>query len=187
MTRIGPTPRSGGANRDSIPWIQRARLVKADIDAGMSVDEVAAKYFVSRGHVQKFGRILNHTRRDLQDEIGDLTMNDAEVFATLPHDQQAVVIQVANEEGLKGEIRSIIGKAREVTEAGGELSKVALKESLKRVDADLQKALTELKPKRLHHSLSVQNLATLLQDPKFRKALDAAKINYSRFEALTNQ
>jgi ParB/RepB/Spo0J family partition protein len=177
---------SENLNRDSIPWAQRARLVKRDVDAGMSLEEVAKKYFISQGHVRKFVRILNHVAHDIEEEIANLSMNDAEVLAALPKEHQSVVIAVANEEGLKGELKRIISKAREVVSENGDLSKTALKASLTRVDDELRRVNQSLKVTRLHHSLGPGNLASLLRDAKFRKALDAAGVNYARFEQLTN-
>lgn len=178
---------SENLNRDAIPWAQRAKLVKSDVDDGMSIEDVAKRYFISPGHVRKFHRILSHTRHDLQEVVQSLPMNDAEVFAALPPDHQSLVIQVADEEGLRGELRTIIDKAREATDEAGQLSYTALKSSVTRVDGEIRRITQELKVKRLHHSIGPANLVTLIADTKFRKALTAAGVNIAKFEALVSK
>ena len=169
--------------RDDLPWYEKARLVTAEIDRGMSVEQ-AAKYFkVKPKHIQRFQRVVSKTAIAAE-ELAGLTLGEAESLATIPAKHQGIVMEAMHETGAK-DIRALVKKARESTSPDGELSKTALKASLTRVDEDLKRTRERLKLARLHHALGPQNLSLLLADKKFRAALVAAGANVATFEKLT--
>lgn len=178
---------SENLNRDALPWHDKARLVVEELKRGTSVKQAAKKFHVTTGHVYKFQRIIRHTPKDMEKEMAAVPMNVAETLASQPEHVQRIVLQVADEEGLKKQLKTVLAKARAITESGEDLSPAALKASLTRVDEELKRTRETLKLKRLHHSLGPQNLLELLQDPKFKKALDSAGVNYTKFEKLTNR
>lgn len=168
--------------RKPLPWAEKARLVKADLDAGMSTDKVAKKFFISQKHALKYERILSKTAPELEGDITSLPIAEAEKLVTLPAGDQSIVMEVMRETGER-QVRALVNKALEIKdESGGKLSKSALKASLSRVDEDLKRLRDRLKLMRLHDSLGSQNLETLLSQPKFRKAMLAEGVNIKRFE-----
>lgn len=170
--------------RKPLPWAEKARLVKGEIDAGSTVEEVARKFVITTGHVYKFLRILSKTAKGLEEDVAALPMLEAEQMTTLPPDEQAIVVEVLRESSER-QVRDVLRKAKELTETEGTLTKPALEAALRKVDDDLKALRQSLKLARLHHALGVQNLQTLLQDAKFKKALTAAGVNLKRFEEVT--
>ncbi len=172
--------------RRPLPWAEKAKLVKAELDAGLSVEEVASRFFITPRHVEKMQRILSKSAPDLGDEIASMPMNEAEVLTTLPAEDQSIVVEVLREEGaLEGNVQAAVAKAKAVRAETGTLSPTALRQSLKRVDSELARVREALKVKRLHASLGPANLKALLDDPAFRKALKAEGVSTAKFEAVT--
>lgn len=170
--------------REPLPWAEKAKLVKLDLDAGLSHEQVAKQYCLTTKHVAKLERILGKTARGLEEEVSRMSMNDAEVFSTLPEGEQAIVIETMRETGER-EIQSIVRKAREVTAGGEQLSKTALKKSIESVEKQLAKQRGKMKVLRLHWGLGPQNLALLLKDPKIRKAAESEGVPFKKFEKIT--
>lgn len=171
--------------RKPLPWAEKARLVKADLDAGMTVEQVAARYHISQGHARKFAQVLGRTAAGLESEVAAMPLNDAEVLTTLPAEHQTIVVEMARETG-EPQIRDLVRKAREVVEQEGALSLPALKQSLQRLDEDLKATRQRLKLLRLHRSLGPQNIESLLQRKDIRTALQKAGVNVAKFEALSH-
>lgn len=171
--------------RRNLSWQEQAKLIKRDVDAGLSPEQVALGYFITAAHLEKLLRILQKLSPALERELKDMTIREAELLTSLPSAGQEIVFETLQEEGLEksaSNIASVVRRAREQHQETGEWSKSALKASLKRVNEDLERVRKSLKPIRLHHSLGPANLESLLQDKKFRRALDKHKINYSKFE-----
>ena len=40
--------------RKKLSWVEKAQLIKFDVDSGMSPEEIAKRYFVTRNHVLKY-------------------------------------------------------------------------------------------------------------------------------------
>jgi ParB-like chromosome segregation protein Spo0J len=178
---------SENLNRVALPWAQKARLVQPLLQSGIEAQEIASRHSLTVGHVLKFKRILDKTATGLEREIDAMPMNEAEEFTSLPPEHQVIVMQ-AFRETKAGTIRELTKKAKAVAEEqGGELSSVALRKSLERVDEDLKRMRERLKLTRLHWSLAVPNLSMLLDDKKFRKALDAEGVNVAKFEQITSE
>lgn len=172
--------------RKPLPWAEKARLIKADLDSGRTVEDVAKAFFITPAHVEKCRRILSKSAPELDDEIAAMPMNDAEVLTTLPKDEQAIVVGVLRESGaVDGNVQAVVAKAKAVKAETGTLSPLALKKSLQRVDEELKSVQDRLKPVRLHHALAVGNLHTLLANLKFKSALKKAGVSTARFEELT--
>ncbi len=167
--------------REPLPWYEKARLVKLDLDAGMSLEDVAGKYFVTEGHAAKFRRILDRTPKGAEKLVGSLAMNEAEVLATLPTDQQAIVLEVFAESDAQ-DIRAVTRRAQRIVEEKGELSKTDLKTSLRRVETDLRDVRESMKVTRLHHAIGPMNLAALLREKGIRDGLRSMKVNLDRWE-----
>jgi ParB/RepB/Spo0J family partition protein len=173
--------------RKKLPWQDKARLIQHEV-AGRKITkavvrEIAERYFITTGHVAKLLRILQRAAPMLTKEFDKLTVEEAETLTTLPATGQQIVIETMREEGLSPhDVGAVVARARRLTQSGGELSKTALKASLKRVGEDLDRQRQRLKLLRLHCALGPENLRMVLGDRKFRKALDKAGVNVSKFE-----
>lgn len=170
--------------RKKLSWYEKAQLVKRDVDAGMDIENIKEKYFVTTGQVYKYLRILSKASGKLlsASEIEKLSMNQAEELISVDAKAQEIIVDVLKEEQLeRSQIRSLVRRARELHQSG-KLSKAALRASLR----DLQKALKEvynkLKSKRLHWTLGPYNLKRLLEEgPELRTALQKEDIDYGEF------
>lgn len=176
--------------RKKLPWQEKARLIKADFDkvgrdlTKGEIEEIAKRYFITAAHVVKLLKILQQASPKVADTLDDLTIAEAETLTSLPGRGQDIVIQTIEEEGLgSAQMAAVVRKAKELGESG-ELSKSALKASLKRVNEDLERQRKQLKLYRLHASLGPSNLEMLLTDPEFRRAIQREKVNVSKFEAI---
>lgn len=167
--------------RDDLPWYEKAKLVKAELDRGKSVEQAAKHFKITPGHVRRFQRVVSKTATGLEEGIAELSLDEASELTRLPAKDQTIVWEVMHETGDR-DIKALLKKAKTVAAEDGTLSKTALKQSLSRVREDLQRKREALKPKRLHHALGPQNLVTLLKDKKVRAALAAAGANVDRFE-----
>jgi ParB family transcriptional regulator, chromosome partitioning protein len=175
--------------RRQLSWYDKAQLVKRDVDAGMDIDTIREKYFVTTGQVYKYLRILRQASGKLlsESEIEKLSMNQAEELTSVDAETQEIVVEVLKEEQLNtSQIKSLVKKAKRLGQEGT-LSKISLKQSLR----DLQKALKEihnrLKTKRLHWTLGPYNLKQVLQDiPELKKALEDEGIDYLEFLKATS-
>lgn len=175
--------------RKKLSWYEKAQLVKSDVDAGLDIDAIKEKYFVTTGQVYKYLRVLRHASGKLlsRSEIEKLSMNQAEELTSVDAETQEIVVDVLKEEDLgAGQIKSLVKKAKELRGAG-KLSKATLKASLR----DLHKALTEirnrLKSKRLHWTLGPYNLKRVIEESAgLRKALREEGVDYSEFMQATS-
>lgn len=170
--------------RKPLPWAEKARMVKAEVDAGSTVEQVAARFFITPGHAYKLLRIISKVAHGAEDDFAALPMLEAEALTTLPAEAQAIVVETLRENPER-QARDVLKKARQLTESGESLSKTALLKSLDRIQDDLTRVRQSLKLVRLHHSLGPQNILTLLENKRFRKELESAGVNLTRFESLT--
>lgn len=170
--------------RKALPWAEKARLLRAEVDAGATVKDVARRFVISEGHAAKLLRVLSKTAQGIEDDVSAMGMNDAEVLTALPAKHQSIVVEVLRGDPQR-QVRDIIRKAEQIAAEGQELSPTAVRQSLKRVDSELKAVRDSLKPVRLHHSLGPQNVQTLLRDRKFRTALEVAGVNIRRFQEIS--
>lgn len=171
-------------NRDSIPWAQKAKLMKSALDSGESAEEIAKQFFVSTRHVLKCAMILGKTAPGLEKEVENLPIDTAEALTSLKPEEQNIVIQVAHEIKAEGQVAELIKEAKIAAQEQEDksLSAHALKQSLQRLDTDLKRIRQELKLKRLHYAIGPANLRHLCKDAAFRKALEKEGVNYSHFK-----
>jgi ParB/RepB/Spo0J family partition protein len=170
-------------------WQQKAKLIASEVSDQKSavskqeLNRIAKKYFITPAHVAKLLRILQQASPKSRETLDKLTVEEAETLTSLPATGQEIVIEtIAEVGGQMSDVGVLVKKARELKRGGIELSKSALKQSLRRVDEDLARLRQSLKLKRLHFSLGPENVRLLLSDPVFRKALDRRGINYKKFE-----
>lgn len=165
-------------NRVSYTAEQLGRLLKAEVDAGMSVQDAAKLLNISLPYAQRLLFAVNHIAADV--DTAGMSLRDLEKLGKLPKDHQKVVLETLSEVGIK-DISIGVRKAKEVTDLTG-LSKTALKKSLQRVDEDLERIRKRLKIVRRDHEFGPGNLRVLLAEKKFRSALEKAGVNVRRFE-----
>lgn len=169
--------------RKRLSWCEKAQLVKQDIERGLDVEQIKAKYFVTTGHVYKYLRILRQASPKLLSnaQLEKLSMNDAEDLITLGPKEQEIVVEVLKEENLgTDQIKSLVRKAKELRRKG-EVSKGGLKASLRDLDDALKEVHNILKSKRLHWSLGPFHLRNLLQVPEFKNAMEREGVDYLEF------
>jgi ParB-like chromosome segregation protein Spo0J len=164
-------------------WHDQAKLIRADVNSGLSVKAIAQGYFITEKHAQKLIHVLDVASGRIKKQLKEMTLKEATLITSLPAKGQEIVLDTLTENKLdKRQLEHVVKKARKLEESG-ELSKTALKASLKRVDEDLARLRPKLKLMRLHAALGPQNLELLLEDELFRAELDRHGINYARFAA----
>ena len=99
-------------------------------------------------------------------------MNDAEELTSLEAKEQEIVIELLKEDQLgTHQLRSLVRKTKELRQSG-QVSKAALRSSLRDLDKSLKDMRIRVKLKRLHWSLGPHNLKKLLDVPELKVALD---------------
>src|SRR6266496_1863027 len=170
--------------RKKLSWYEKAHLVKRDVDAGLTIDDIREKYFITTGQVYKYLRILRQASGKLmsESEIEKLSMNQAEELTSVDAKTQEIVVDVMKEEDLdKSQIRPLINKAKQLSKTGN-LSKAELKASLRDLQSALRETHNTLKLKRLHWTLGPYKLRRLLEEsPELRTKLDSEGVDYSDF------
>lgn len=162
-------------------WLDQAKLIRADANRGLSVKEIAARFFIDERHAKKLIHILDGASHRLKKQLPEMTLKEATVITVLPAKAQEIVLDAMTEEAVpKANLEHVVAKAKAL-EDRGELSKSALKASLKRVGEDLARMRERLKLYRLHASLGPENLKLLLSDKRFCAELDRCGIKYQTF------
>lgn len=168
-------------------WLDQAKLIQADVKNGASLKDITKAYFITEPHATKLLRILTQMSPMLRDRFGNMPLKTAVRAITLPKKSQNIILETMTEEGLdESQLPAVLDKAKEITD-DGKLSKTALKQSVRRVQEDLDAIRPQLKLLRLHHSLCVPNIELLLEEKPFRKELDRLGINYARALAVVKQ
>jgi ParB-like chromosome segregation protein Spo0J len=168
-------------------WHDQAKLIRADVNSGLSVKAIAQRYFITEKHAKKLIHVLDVASGRIKKQLKEMTLKEATLITSLPAKGQEIVLDTLTENKLDNrQLEHVVKKARKLEESG-ELSKTALKGSLKRVDEDLARLRPKLKLLRLHHALGPQNMELLLEDKLFRAELDRHGINYARFAAETTR
>jgi ParB family chromosome partitioning protein len=170
--------------RKPLPWAQKGRLIREEMDRGATLEEVAKRFHVTVPHASKYMRVLRKAAQEIEDEVAAMPMNDAEVFTTLPSRGQRIVLEVAKDSGVP--IREVIRKARELNAKLGEgWTKAALEKNLRGLDEQLNKVRTRVKLLRLHHALGPGNLRVLLRRKDLRSALADARVSTIQFDEIS--
>lgn len=169
-------------------WLDQAKLIKTEVDDAIrggrvpNVKTISKAYFISEPHAAKLLRVLQTASPRIASHLQGMSLKQAETITSLPAKGQEIVLDTLTETGRdSSQLETVVRHARRVAEETGDLSKSALKASLKRLNEDIDRIRERLKLYRLHHALGPQNLALLLSDKRFRAELDNAGINYARF------
>jgi ParB family chromosome partitioning protein len=175
--------------RKKLSWYEKAQLVKRDVDAGMRIEAIKEKYFVTTGQVYKYLRILRQASGKLlsQSDIEKLSMNQAEELTSVDAETQEIVVDVLKEEQLDAsQIKPLVRKAKQLRQSGN-LSKSALKASLRHLQKSLLEIHNRLKLKRLHWTLGPYKLRRLLeQSPELKNVLEEEGVDFSDFLRATS-
>lgn len=172
--------------RKPLPWIEKARLVKAEHDAGKSNVEIAKMLFISQPYVSRLLQVASKTAIGLERDVAAMPFEDARELTELPAPEQQIVVEAWRENPGR-QVREIVRKAVQARETDGELTATGLRASMKRVEDELKNIRESMKVTRLHHALGVSNIAVLLKGKKFRAALTAAGVNIARFEEVSSE
>lgn len=164
--------------RKNIPWQEKGRMIRDEINRGRTLDEIAAAYHIDPRHAAKLVRVVNKIGDGVESD--SLTMNEAEVLTTLPSAGQKIVMEVARE--TQQPVQAVVKKARTLQQKGEGWTKSALQKAIRAVDEGLAKMRNTLKRLRLHRALGPINIETLLKARPFRKLAETAKLNLNTFE-----
>lgn len=166
-------------------WHDQAKMIRPYVNRGLSAKEIGKLHFMTERHTKKLIHIVDVASHRLKKQLKEMTLKEATVITSIPAKAQDIVLETLTENKIdKGQLAHVVKQAKRLN-ATGELSKLALKASLKRVGEDLSRIQERLKLCRLHHSLGVENLKILLQDKQFRGELDRHGINYHKFMEAT--
>lgn len=167
-------------------WFDQAKLIRADVNRGFSEKDIAKRYFISERHAKKLIHIIDVSSSRLKKQLKEMTLKDAMVITSIPAKAQDIVLDTLTENKLDNtQIAHVVKQAKKLDDRG-ELSKTALKASLKRVGEDLSRTRDRLKLYRLHASIGPDNLKILLSGKAFRGELDRHGINYQKFMEATS-
>jgi ParB family chromosome partitioning protein len=170
--------------RKKLSWVEKAQLIKFEFDSGVSAEEIAKRYFITRNHVLKYLRILKGASQEVieQAKNNDLSINDAEVLTALPPEEQNIVVEVLRDEGLSlDSLQPLVKMAKAKT---GRLNKTDLKEEIAGLKRRRRETRDQLKLYRQLHSIGPANLRHLLAVPDVRARLDELKVDYGAFLAF---
>lgn len=169
--------------REDIPWVDRAELLRSDINAGMTPEELAKVHDLSANHIAKLLRVLKQTSPKVMEAVRQLTVNEAETLTRLPHAAQEIVVDSLRETGLhSSQTPAAVRMAQEEVAQGVTLSKAVLVGRIQRLRQVVKDQRALVKLKRLHASLGPQIYGEeILQDKKFLKMLEERKINWRPF------
>lgn len=165
-------------------WLSQAKLIETDVRNGAGIKEISAAYHITEAHAAKLLRVLATVSPKWKERLQDVPLNTVEKLIQLPRGSQDIILDVLTEAGQEN-LDAVIDKAKQISE-DGPLSKTALRQSLQRVQEELDEIRGLLKLKRLHHALGVSNVLILLKDKRFRAELDRVGINYSKLIEATS-
>lgn len=172
--------------RKKLSWVEKAQLIKFDVDCGMTPEDIAKRYFITRHHVLKYLRILKGASVEVleQAQNKELSINDAEVLTVLPPEEQNIVVEVMKDEGLSlYSLQPLVKMAKEQT---GKLTKTDLKGQIADLKRRRRETRDKLKLYRQLYSLGPANLKQLLMIPEVRSHLDDLDVDYDMFLAAAN-
>lgn len=165
--------------RKRMPWAEKGRMVRAEMDAGSTLEEAAKAFHISPHLAKKYLRVISKTAQDAEEDVRAMGVNDAEVLTTIPARGQRIVIQVAAQR--REPVREVAKAAKAAMDEGADWSKTELEKALKAKDRAIESRERKLEELRELYAFGPGNIRTLLRNPKILKACRAAKINVSRF------
>lgn len=168
--------------REDLSWVERAELLRSDINAGMSPAQLAEAHHLTANHVAKLLRVLKRTSPKVLEEVRKMTVNEAEPLSRLSHEHQEIIVGALKETGLRGASTPAVVHLAQEQASRGPLSKAALVGHITRLRQAVASQRPVLKMKRLHMSIGPQIYGeTLLKDKAFLKMLEKRKINWKPF------
>lgn len=176
---------SENIQRVDIPWVERAELLRADIEAGLTPVQLAEKNHMTAGHVEKLLRVLKRTSPKVLDEVRRMTVNEAETLSRQPHAHQEIIVESLKETGLHGsQTPTVVRLAQEAVAEGIQLSKNVLVGRIERLRQAVKEQRAVLKLKRTHLAIGPQIYGEeILADKTLLKMLDKRGINWRPFMA----
>lgn len=174
--------------RKKLSWVEKAQLIKYDVGEGLTPEEIAKKYFITRNHVLKYLRILKMASPEVieQAKNNELSINDAEILTALGPEEQNIVVEVLKDEGLSlDSLPPLVHMAKEKAKSG-KLSKSDLKEQVASKKRQRRESRDKLKLYRRIHGCGPANLKEMLEVPEVRSTLDDLGVDYSKFLAVAN-
>lgn len=180
---------SENLQRISLSWVERAELLRSDLNAGMTPAELMQAHKLTAGHMTKLLRVLKRTSPAVLEEVRKLTVNEAEPLSRLPHATQEIVIGALKEAGLQGsQTPAAVHLAQEEAAQGVKLTKATLVSRIERLRQAVIDQRKLLKLKRVHFSIGPQVYGEeLLRDKKFLKMLDERDISCRAFMEAYNE
>ena len=166
--------------RRPLPWATKGRMIRDEIAAGASIEDVAAKLHISAPLAAKYLRVVNKIAHEAQDQIAALPINDAEVLTTIPARGQKIVLDIASETG--GRVRDVAQAVKQAVKDGAGWTKAGLLKALRHADEEIERYRRKLKLLRLHRAIGPGNIERLLRIAKIKAALKQEGVNVSRFE-----
>jgi ParB family chromosome partitioning protein len=172
--------------RKKLSWVEKGQLIKFDVDSGLSLEEIAKRYFITRNHVLKYLRTLKGASKEVieQAKNNELSLNDAEVLTVLSPEEQNIVVDVLKDEGLT--LDSLQPLVKMAKANPGKVSKAGLKEQIAALKRERRETRAKLKLYRQLHSLASDNLRQLLTVPEVSTHLDDLGVDYSEFLTAAN-
>lgn len=161
--------------REPLPWAVRGRMIRDELQAGATMEDVCKRLHISENLGRKYYRVVSNAA---QPEVEALPVNVAEVLTTLPKKNQTIVLRMAETEHY--DVKEVTAKAKELDAKGGDWTQAELRKALRRAEEELPKFRKRLKLLRHHWSLGPQNLETLLAMKGFRAACVKAGVNLSK-------
>lgn len=174
---------SENLNRVELPALQKARLLKFAVDAGMSVKQIAKEHSLDPAYVSNLVATIGRLAPGMEAELDQMTVNEARELASLSTEHQKMVIEVFREVK-PAHIREMIKQAKTVERQDSGLTVEALKKSLQRIDDDLRAVREELKPLRRDWAIGPMNILTLLKNKAFVKATTEEGISFEKFKTI---
>ena len=171
-------------NRQKLPSVDTARLMRIEADQGVSNDEIARKFHLSPGTVRQYIGFAKSASQKTIETIREnkITFEDGMHLSTLSREEQGSVVDMINTVAkTKQEAKTIIRNTKEIKRNNAET---------KIKEIDLRRELTDLRF-RLKTRQGIFNelayiwnvsfcaLVKLLKNEKFRKLLDKSHIDYS--------
>ncbi len=169
--------------REDLSWVERAELLRSDINAGLTPQQLADAHHLTPNHVARLLRVLKRTSPKVLEEVRKMTVEQTEPLSRLSHAHQEIVVESLKESGLSGsQTPAVVHLAQEEVARGVKLSKAVLVGRIARLRQAVKDQRAVLKLKRVHLSIGPQIYGeTILEDKTFLKMLEERKINYKPF------
>ena len=171
--------------RSNLSSFERAKLMEHDIQRGLSLEEIARKYGVRKATAKQYVSIVQKASPGVIRALGSnkLTLADASELVSFSKEQQEVIVDVCQDEGISGRkgLRTLVRQAKEQLRKTGRVSSETLRASLQNLREELRVLKAEIKSKTLHWTLSYSHIEAMVDDPEKCKLLESDGIDLSYF------